>query len=106
MNARSKAVTELPPEKGGIVANPNIPISALPMLSEAERHQLLVEWNDTERDFPKDKCVHELFEAQAENTPDSVAVVFRSTEQGENNQITYRELNARANQLAHCLRKL
>src|SRR5262245_66059411 len=98
MNAVPKTIAGLLPEKEGIVANPGIPISALPILTEAEMHQLLVEWNDTERDFPKDKCVHELFEAQAKKTPDSVAVVFPSTGQGEDNQITYRELNARANQ--------
>jgi non-ribosomal peptide synthetase component F len=62
----------------------------------AERHQLLVEWNNTK----SDKCVHQLFEAQVELTPDAVAVVF------EDRQLTYRELNAKANQLAHYLQKL
>jgi amino acid adenylation domain-containing protein len=61
---------------------------------------LLVEWNQTEADYPRDKCVHQLFEAQAERTPDAIAVVF------EDQQLTYRELNERSNQLAHHLRKL
>ena len=78
----------------GIVADPEQPISTLPMLTEAERHQILVEWNDTAADYPKDKCIHELFEEQVERTPDAVAVEF------EGQQLTYRELNSRANQLA------
>jgi amino acid adenylation domain-containing protein len=84
----------------GVVAQPNQQISLLPILTEAERHQLLVEWNDTDVDYPKDKCIHQLFEEQVERTPDHVAVVF------EDQQLTYRELNARANQLAHYLQKL
>ena len=69
-------------------------------MSEAERRQLLVEWNDTARDYPRDRCVHQLFEEQAARTPDAVAVVF------EDRQLTYRELNAQANQLARHLRTL
>ena len=83
----------------GIVANAEQRISELPLLTQAERKQLLVEWNDTRTDYPRDKCVHELFEEQAERTPDAVAVVF------ENQRLTYHELNQRANQLAHYLRK-
>ena len=83
----------------GIVRNPEQRISALELLTEAERHRLLVEWNDTHRDYPGDKCLHELFEDQVEKTPDRVAVVFKE------HQLTYRELNSRANQLAHYLRK-
>jgi amino acid adenylation domain-containing protein len=83
-----------------MVGNPGQGLSDLPMLTEAERQQLLVEWNDTKRDYPKDKCIHELFETQAETSPDAVAVVF------EEQQLTYRELNTRANQLARYLRKL
>ena len=60
----------------------------------------MVEWNDTKTDYPNDKCIHELFETQVEKTPDAVAVVF------EDQRLTYRELNHRANQLAHYLRKL
>ncbi len=83
----------------GIVADPGQPIGALPLLTEAERHQLLVEWNDTQADYPRDMCIHQLFEAQVERTPNAIAVVF------EDQQLTYCELNARANQLAHYLRK-
>jgi len=83
----------------GIVANPEQPISELPLLSKAERHQLLVEWNDTKSEFQTDECIHELFERQVERTPEAIAVEF------ENQQFTYRELNERANQLAHYLRK-
>ena len=84
----------------GVVANPEQRISELPLLTEAEKHQLLVQWNDTKREYPRDKCIHELFEEQVERTPDAAAVVF------EDQQLTYRELNNRANQLAHYLQKL
>jgi amino acid adenylation domain-containing protein len=83
----------------GIVANRDQRISDLPMLTEPEKHQLLVEWNDTKADYPKDKCIHELFEEEVNKSPDSVALVF------ENQQLSYRELNHKANQLAHYLRK-
>jgi amino acid adenylation domain-containing protein len=83
-----------------IVANQNQYISDLAMLTDAEKHRLLVEWNNTETDYPKDKCIHQLFEAQVEKTPDAVALVF------ENQPVTYRELNNRANQLAHHLQRL
>jgi non-ribosomal peptide synthetase component F len=58
-----------------------------------------VEWNNTQIEYPKDRCVHQLFEAQVEKTPDAVALVFADRE------ISYRELNSRSNQLAHYLRK-
>jgi amino acid adenylation domain-containing protein len=83
----------------GIVADPEERIGVLPLLTEAERHQLLVEWNDTQADYPKDSCIHQLFEAQVERTPDAVALAFKDQ------QLTYHELNTRANQLAHYLRK-
>ncbi|MFB2837774.1 amino acid adenylation domain-containing protein, partial [Floridanema evergladense] len=83
-----------------IVADPQTPISQLPILTAAEQQQLLVEWNNTQTDYPTDKCLHQLFEAQVEKTPDAVAVVF------ENQQFTYQELNLRANQLANYLRSL
>ena len=73
------------------------PMWQLSLLSETERHQLLVEWNDTAIEYPREKCVHELFEEQVERTPDAVAVIF------EEQELTYRELNERANQLAHHL---
>ena len=84
----------------GIVANPEQRLADLPLLSEAEQHQLLVEWNNTQADYPKDLCIHQLFEAQVELTPNSIAVIF------EDKQLTYQELNSRSNQLAHHLRKL
>ena len=83
-----------------IVANQEMRISELPLLSPAQRHQLLVEWNDTQVDYPHDLCIHELFAEQVERNPDAVAVAF------EEQQLTYDELNCRANQLAHCLRSL
>ncbi|MDX2086542.1 MAG: amino acid adenylation domain-containing protein [Kofleriaceae bacterium] len=84
----------------GIVAEPARRIGELPLLPAAERQQLLVEWNATAREFPRDVSLHELFEAQVDRTPDAVAVVFADA------QLTYRELDVRANQLAHCLRAL
>lgn len=84
----------------GIVVMPEQRLSELPLLTEAERHQILREWNDTTTEYPRDRCVHELFEAQVERTLDAVAVVF------EEKQMTYRELNAKANQLAHYLRSI
>jgi amino acid adenylation domain-containing protein len=81
----------------GIVADPDRLISTLPLLTEEEKHRLLVEWNDTAADYPKDSCIHELFEAQVERTPKAIAVQF------EGKQLTYRELDSRANQLAHYL---
>jgi amino acid adenylation domain-containing protein len=84
----------------GIIADPETRLSDLPLLTESERHQLLVEWNNTTVDFPSHYCLHHLFEQQVERTPDTVAIVH------EDQQLTYHELNARANQLAHYLRKL
>jgi amino acid adenylation domain-containing protein len=84
----------------GIVANPACPIEKMPLLTEAERRQVLVEWNDTQIDYQSDLCLHALCEAQARKTPDAVAARF------EDQSLTYRELNARANQLAHHLRGL
>ncbi|NEQ08700.1 MAG: amino acid adenylation domain-containing protein, partial [Moorea sp. SIO4E2] len=83
-----------------IVTHPEQKVGELPLLTSRERHQLLVEWNDTKAEYPQDKCIHQLFEEQVERTPDGVAVVF------EQEQITYGELNAKANQLAHYLQSL
>ncbi|MEB3147559.1 MAG: AMP-binding protein, partial [Sphaerospermopsis sp.] len=74
--------------------------NTIPLLTATEKHQLLVEWNDTQTEYPQDKCIHELFEQQVEKTPNAVAVVF------ENQQLTYQELNNRANQLAYHLQRL
>ena len=82
-----------------MVANPDQRLSDLSLLSEAEREKLLVEWNDTAAEFSSETCIHQLFEAQVAGTPDAIAAEFA----GE--QLTYRELNVRANQLAHYLRK-
>ena len=83
-----------------IVADPQQRVAQLPLLSEAEQHQLLVEWNNTQTEYSSNTCIHQLFEAQVERTPDAVAVVF-----GERS-LTYQELNARANQLGHHLQAL
>jgi amino acid adenylation domain-containing protein len=80
-----------------LAREPDRPLAALAILPEAEREQLLVRWNDTQKDYPRDRCIHQLFERQAEQTPDEVALVF------EGRQLTYRELNERANRLAHLL---
>jgi amino acid adenylation domain-containing protein len=80
-----------------MVREPDQTISKLPMLTDAERHQLLVKWNQTAVDYPRDSCVHEVFETQARRTPDAVAVAY------EGLRLTYRELNARANQVARYL---
>jgi iturin family lipopeptide synthetase A len=84
----------------GIVAHPKQRIAELPILTAPERQQLLFEWNDTHTEYPQHQCIHQLFESQVERTPDAVAVVFAEQ------QLTYRELNSRANQLAHYLRSL
>lgn len=83
----------------GIVENPGQGISALPLLSDVERQQLLLEWNHTKTDYPSHKCIHELFEQQVRETPDTVALIC------DDRQVAYRELNEQANQLAHYLRK-
>ena len=80
-----------------IVANPKAKISQLPLLTEAERHQILVEWNQTTAEHPSERRIHELFEDQVKRTPDAVAIIFG------NEQLSYRELNGRANRLAHHL---
>ncbi|MGV0103005.1 amino acid adenylation domain-containing protein [Nostoc sp. DSM 114160] len=83
-----------------IVSNPEQRIANLQLLTPSEVQQLLVEWNNTETDYPQDKCIHQLFEAQVNKTPSNIAVIF------ENQKLTYQELNDQANQLAHYLQKL
>ncbi|MCS6287704.1 MAG: amino acid adenylation domain-containing protein [Nitrospira sp.] len=83
----------------GMIERSDARLSELSALSQEERQHLLVDWNDTERSFPSDQCLHELFEAQVHRTPDRIAVSF------EDVHLTYRELDARANQLAHALLK-
>jgi surfactin family lipopeptide synthetase A len=74
-------------------------------LTAVDRQQVLVDWNATAIDFPSDRCVHHLVEAQVERTPDAIAVVFPATASGQAQDVTltYRQLNDRANQLAHAL---
>ncbi|WP_437926833.1 amino acid adenylation domain-containing protein [Sorangium sp. So ce291] len=81
------------------VAAPEARLADLRMMDAAERKQLVTAWNATERAYPDERRVHELFEAQAEQTPDAAAVIF------DERRLSYRELNARANQVAHALRK-
>ncbi|HEV2436447.1 MAG TPA: amino acid adenylation domain-containing protein [Verrucomicrobiae bacterium] len=83
-----------------VIRDPAAAIGELDILTGAERRQLLVEFNNTQTDYPKAKCLHHLFEEQVERTPDNVGVVF------EGQQLTYAQLNARANQLAHHLQTL
>lgn len=83
----------------GVAAAPDLPISQRPLLLPEEK-ELLTEWNNTQADFPDDLCLHELFEIQAERTPEAVALVCGDR------RLTYQELEARANQLAHYLRHL
>lgn len=82
-----------------IIANPDQPIEQLPLIPEAEKQQLLQEWTAplTPVDF---RCIHQYFEVQVAQTPEAIAVVF------QNQKISYQDLNDRANQLAHYLRKL
>jgi amino acid adenylation domain-containing protein len=83
----------------GIVANPDQPISGLPLLTRHERYQMLEEWNATEAACPQ-LCAHQVFEAQVQHAPNRTALIF------ENQELTYAQLNARANQLAHYLSSL
>jgi amino acid adenylation domain-containing protein len=80
-----------------IAANPDQHIRKLPVLTDAERHRLLVEWNSTRTEYPLNQCFHQLFEAQVERTPDTIAAVAN----GE--RLTYSELNRRANRMARLL---
>jgi amino acid adenylation domain-containing protein len=83
-----------------VVANPDKRVSSLPLMTEREAARTLVEWNDTKVEYPAPHSLPALFEAQVERTPEAVALVF------EDSQLTYRELNHRANRLAHHLRRL
>jgi amino acid adenylation domain-containing protein len=82
----------------GIVARPESRLSELPLLKGDERQQIILGWNQTERAYPLDKCLHELIEMQAGRTPESVAV------ESEAGSLSYRELDSRSNQLARWLR--
>src|SRR6185295_13760482 len=80
-----------------VASDPDQPISRVRMLTEGELQHLLITCNDTERDFPRHMCVHELFEEMVEQTPDAVAVEY------EGEELSYKELDERANRLAHHL---
>src|SRR4029077_2052314 len=80
-----------------IVGDADQAIREVDLLGPEERQRILIEWNNTGREYPHDKCIHELFEEQVERTPDAVAVVY------EDQQVSYGELNERANGLAHVL---
>ncbi len=84
----------------GVTANPEQQLAQLPLLTEAERHRILVEWNNTCTPYHGERCVHHLFEEQVERNPDGVALLYHDE------RLTYKELNAQANQLAHHLQKL
>ncbi|HKD74280.1 MAG TPA: amino acid adenylation domain-containing protein, partial [Ktedonobacterales bacterium] len=84
----------------GVVADAQQPLAAISLMSEQERRQVVVDWNATQTDYPRQSSIQQVFEAQAAATPDAVAVVC------EDEQVTYGELNRRANQLAHYLRHL
>ena len=83
-----------------IVADPQCRVCDLPLLTEAEKRSLLVDWNQTLADYPSGKCVHHIVEEEAFRTPDAVAIEFEGT------RLTYRELNERANRLARYLQRL
>ncbi|MEB3189918.1 MAG: amino acid adenylation domain-containing protein, partial [Snowella sp.] len=83
-----------------VVADPKKSVLQLALLTEEEKRQLLIKNQGVQVNYPQEQCIHQLFEAQVERTPDAVAVVF------ENQQLTYTELNAQANQLAHYLQNL
>jgi amino acid adenylation domain-containing protein len=82
------------------VADDGQGVDTLPLLPEAERQLVVEAWNATDAAYPRELCIHELFEAQVERTPDAVAVVH------EDRSLTYAELDARANRLAHHLREM
>ncbi len=84
----------------GIVSNPDQRLSRLPLLTEGEKHQLLVEWNNTAADYPRNIPLNQLIEEQVKRTPAATALIYGSE------RLSYRELNSRANQLAHKLKKL
>ena len=81
------------------VSSPDAPLRHLDLLSTAERHQLIVEWNQTSVEYPRHVCVHDLFRAQARRTPEQTAVVC------QDQSLTYAELERRSNQVAHYIRE-
>jgi amino acid adenylation domain-containing protein len=84
----------------GIAANPARAVDHLPLLNDSEQRRMLIEWNATDAEYPREKCVHHLVEEQIQRTPDDIAVTF------QNQSLTYAQLDSRANQLAHHLIKI
>ena len=84
----------------GIAANPERKLSEFSLLSATERRQVLTDWNNTRAEYPRQKCLHHLFEEQAQRTPDAVAVTF------DTEALTYRQLNQQADRVARQLRLL
>lgn len=82
------------------ISTPDISIASYPLLTKPEYEQMIVAWNKTQARFPHDLCIHQLFEAQVERIPDAEAVVYQTE------RLSYKELNNRANQIAHRLRKV
>ncbi|CAJ9549827.1 syringomycin synthetase [Burkholderia pseudomallei] len=83
--------------EGMTAGSANVSVARLPLLDEAERKQVVYEWNATERDYPIEQCIHQLFEAQVDRKPEAIALTF------DGQRLSYAELNARANRLAHYL---
>lgn len=84
----------------GIVTNPQQKVGELPLLTDPEKQQILVEWNQTQVPYGDHQCIHQLFEEQVAKNPDAVAVIY------EQESLTYQQLNQKANQLAHYLQSL
>lgn len=83
-----------------IANNPELPLSGVSILTKKERQEILTNWNATKFEYPQDLCIHQVFENQVVKSPDAISVIF------ENESLSYYELNRRANQLAHFLKKL
>ncbi len=83
-----------------VVHDPEQPLSELKLLRDEEQQQILVDWNSTAVEYPRGKCLHQLFEEQVERTPDAVAIVY------DNTQVTYKALNEKAQRLANHLQTL
>jgi amino acid adenylation domain-containing protein/non-ribosomal peptide synthase protein (TIGR01720 family)/FkbM family methyltransferase len=95
-----RAATHLRNTLRWIAADVTRPVSALTLLDAEERRRVTVDWNATAREYPQDRCLHELVEAQVDRTPNAIAVSF------EDDHLTYRQLGEAANRLAHHLRAL
>jgi amino acid adenylation domain-containing protein len=96
----ARVVAHLETALSAVASDPEVTVMDVPVLSPAERRELLVEWSGSSGSYSRDACVHDLFRAQVERAPDAIAVV------SDDQQLTYAELDGRANQLAHHLRRL